>query len=103
MLAYEQLDPDTGAALTRANELDLPVVMITDTLGEKLADRVDAALEARRSRRGALSSATTTMVLLDALLLALADRDRARSLAALAELNELRKRVRAVPLAGKLP
>jgi hypothetical protein len=38
------------------------------------------------------------MAVLDALLLAVAARDRPRSLAALAELNELRRRLRGEPV-----
>jgi DNA-binding MurR/RpiR family transcriptional regulator len=103
LLAYERLDQDAEAVLARANDLGLAVVLVTDTLGAKLADRIDVALPAMRGRGGALSGAATTMAILDALLLALAGRDRARSLAALAELNELRKRLRGRPLQDELP
>ena len=98
LMAYERLDRDAEAALTRANDLGLPVVLVTDTLGAKLADRIDVALPALRGRGGGLSGGATTMVLLDALLLSVAARDRGRSLAALAELNDLRKRLRGAPL-----
>jgi DNA-binding MurR/RpiR family transcriptional regulator len=102
LLAYERLDVDADATLGRANALGLPVVLVTDTLGAKLADRIDVALPALRGRGGALSGAATTMTILEALLLALAARDRARSLAALAELNELRKRLRGRPVAEEI-
>ncbi len=98
LIAYERLDQDTDVVLTRANDFGLPVVLITDTLGAKLAGRIEVALPALRSRGGALSGASTTMAILDALVLAIAGRDRARSLAALAELNELRRRLRGRPL-----
>ena len=74
------------------------MVLITDTLGPKLADRIEAALAAPRSVAGAFGTAAATVALLDALLLAFATSERAKSLAALAELNELRSRVRAQPL-----
>src|SRR5207248_9767758 len=102
LIAYERLDQDSEVALGRANDLELPVVLLTDTLGPKLADRVDVVLPALRSRGGALSGGAATMAILDALLLALAARDRARSLAALAELNELRKRLRGAPVREEL-
>lgn len=98
LMAYERLDRDADAALARANDLGLPVVLLTDTLGPKLASRVDVALPALRGRGGAWSGGAATMAILDALLLALAARDRGRSLGALAELNELRKRLRAAPV-----
>ena len=78
-------------------------MLVTDVLGGKLADRIDVALPALRGRGGALSGAATTMTILEALLLALAARDRSRSLAALAELNELRKRHRGRPVAEHVP
>jgi DNA-binding MurR/RpiR family transcriptional regulator len=59
-------------------------------------------LPALRSRRGTLSGTAATMAILDALLLALAARDRVRSLSALAELNELRKELRGAPLREEL-
>jgi DNA-binding MurR/RpiR family transcriptional regulator len=98
LMAYERLDRDAEAVLARANDLALPVVLLTDTLAAKLADRIDVALPALRGRGGTLSGGATTMAILDALLLAVAARDRGRSLAALAELNELRKRLRGAPV-----
>jgi len=98
LLAHDSLDTDTEETLRRANDLELPVVLITDTLGAKLADRVDTALAASRSAPGSFGTSAATIALLDALLLAVAARERAKSLAALADLNELRSRVRAAPL-----
>src|SRR5436190_415572 len=98
LLAHDELDPDSDETLRRANELELPVLLITDSLGPKLAERVDVALAAPRSVAGAFGTAGATVALLDALLLAFATAERAASLAALRELNELRSRVRAEPL-----
>jgi DNA-binding MurR/RpiR family transcriptional regulator len=100
LLTYEALDDDSAATLERAGELDLPVVLVTDSLGAALADRVAASLSAPRSRAGSLSTVTSTVAILDALLLAIAARDRDRALEGLGELNRLRERVvgRHVPL-----
>lgn len=92
IVVYESLDRDTGATLERANELGLPVVLVTDTLAIALADRVEVALAAPRSRAGAFSTVATTVAIFDALILALAGRDRPRALGGLAELNALRER-----------
>jgi DNA-binding MurR/RpiR family transcriptional regulator len=102
LMAHERLDRDADVTLGRANELGLPVVLLTDTLGARLADRVDVVLPALRSRRRGLSGAAATIAILDALVLALAARDRARSVAALTELNELRRRLRGNPLPEEL-
>lgn len=98
LMAHERLDRDAEVVLGRANELGLPVVLLTDSLGAKLADRVQVTLPALRSRRRGLSGAAATIAVLDALLLALAAREPGRSLATLTELNDLRKRLRGNPL-----
>ena len=87
-------DVDARPAPTR---LGLPVVLLTDSLGAKLADRVEVTLPALRSRRRGLAGAAATIAVLDALLLALAAREPGRSLATLTELNDLRKRLRGRP------
>jgi DNA-binding MurR/RpiR family transcriptional regulator len=94
-LAHVALDPDAEATLTRANELELPVVLVTDTLGPSLAARVEASLTAPRSASGAFGTNGATLALLDALLLSFAAAERPHALAALGELDELRGRVRA--------
>jgi DNA-binding MurR/RpiR family transcriptional regulator len=100
LVVYEALDDDSNATLERANEVGVPVVLVTDTLGAALADRVTAALTAPRTRAGSLSTVTTTVAVMDALLLGVAARDRERALSGLSELNRLRRRVagRHVPL-----
>lgn len=98
LLAHDELDGDADETLRRANELELPVLLVTDTLGPKLADRVDVYFPVLRSVVGSFGTNGATLALLDALLLAVAAGERARSLASLAELNELRHRLRADPL-----
>jgi DNA-binding MurR/RpiR family transcriptional regulator len=102
LIAHERLDRPADVTLKRANDLGLPVVLLTDTLGAKLADRIDVELPAPRTSGGALSGSAATIAILEALLLALAARDRSRSLAALAELNDLRRELRAAPLRERL-
>ena len=98
LLAYDELDPDAEETLRRANELELPVVLVTDSLGPKLAPRIEVALAVPRSVGGAFGTSGATLALLDALLLAVAASDRAHAMTSLAELNELRARVSARPL-----
>lgn len=92
LVVYEALDRDSASTLERANELGLPVVLVTDTLAAALADRIHVALPAPRSQSGALSTVVTTVGLFDAIILALAGLDRDRALGGLAELNALRLR-----------
>ncbi|HEY3922330.1 MAG TPA: MurR/RpiR family transcriptional regulator [Gaiellaceae bacterium] len=103
LISYERLDRASEVTLRRANDLGLPVVLLTDTLRGRLADRIDVALTTPRSRGGSLTSSAATVAILEALLLAIAARDRSRSLGALAELNELRKQLRVAPIPEALP
>jgi DNA-binding MurR/RpiR family transcriptional regulator len=79
--------------LDRANAVGIPIILMTDTLGPELGPRVDVVLQAPRGRIGDLGSVVSTLVVLEALLLGLASRDRGPSLAALEALNELRAQI----------
>jgi DNA-binding MurR/RpiR family transcriptional regulator len=93
LLASGRVYHEVDVTLRRAAGLGVPVVLVTDTLSVALADRVQVALVAPRGRSGMLNTVATTMVVMEALLLGLAARDRPRSLAALEELNELRAQI----------
>jgi DNA-binding MurR/RpiR family transcriptional regulator len=84
---------EVEVALDRAKEVGAPVILLTDTLALELADRIEVALQAPRGRAGDLGSVVSTMVVLEALLLGLANRDRGPSLCALEALNDLRARI----------
>jgi DNA-binding MurR/RpiR family transcriptional regulator len=84
---------EVEVTLQRAREVGAPVILLTDTLARELAERVDVALLSPRGRSGVLGSAVITLVVLDALLLGLANRDRARSLTALNSLKDLRAEI----------
>jgi DNA-binding MurR/RpiR family transcriptional regulator len=90
LIAYGRVQREAEALLRRASALGLPVVLLTDTLGLALADRIAVSLSAPRGRTGMLASAAAAVVVLDALLLGIAASDRPRSLEALEELNDLR-------------
>ena len=70
--------------------LELPVVLITDHLGRRLDTAVSVALKSGRGAPGLFASHATTLVVVEALVLAIAAVDRAESEASLARLNELR-------------
>jgi DNA-binding MurR/RpiR family transcriptional regulator len=95
LMAYGLVDPEVELLLEHAARVNVPVLLLTDTLGAAYAGRVTATLSARRARTGQWSSVATTLVLLDALLFGLAASDRPRTLEALETLKELRSRVAA--------
>ena len=93
LMVYGRVNREVDVALERAREVGAPVILLTDTLAPELQGRFDVALEAPRGRSGDLGSVISTMVVLEALLLGLAKRDRAPSLAALESLNDLRAHI----------
>ena len=93
VLAYDRANPEAHIILDRARALRVPSILITDTLGLALAGQFTVALSARRAGGGMFHLSAITVVVLDALLFGLARRDRAGSLAAAEELQELRARI----------
>jgi len=92
-IAYEQAAVEVRAMFERARELKLRVVLITDSLGLALGDRLTISLSARRAGSGMYHQSGITIVILDALLMALAARRRASSLDAARDLQRLRDRI----------
>jgi DNA-binding MurR/RpiR family transcriptional regulator len=90
--------PFLRAALSRgdrdfseAHALQLPVILVTDTLDRRLAQRADVVVPARRCKAGRVALHGATFVVLEAIVLGLAASDRERSLRTLQRLNSLRE------------
>ena len=96
ILAYGRVHPYVRVLLQRAADVGAQVVLITDTLGRRIASPLAAQLNAGRGTPGLFATHGPTIVLLEALVLATAAADPARSETALATLNDLRR-----SLAGK--
>jgi DNA-binding MurR/RpiR family transcriptional regulator len=92
-LAYGRVHPHVAALVERAATVDVPVVLITDTLADRLGDQVAETLVTWRGTPGYFSSHAPTLVLLEALVLGVAESDPPRAEASLAELGDLRSRV----------
>jgi DNA-binding MurR/RpiR family transcriptional regulator len=90
VFAYGRLQSHVRVLLERANELDVPVVLITDTLGRKVGTTVHTTLQSGRGTPGLFASHGTTLVLIEALVLGIAAADRAKANVSLTTLNELR-------------
>jgi DNA-binding MurR/RpiR family transcriptional regulator len=90
VLAYGALQNHVNVMLHRAAQLNAPVVLVTDTLGRKLATRVAVTLRSGRGTPGEFASHAATLVLIEALTLAVASRARTTATTALRTLNELR-------------
>jgi DNA-binding MurR/RpiR family transcriptional regulator len=90
VFAYGRLQSHVRVLLEHAETLSVPVVLITDTLARKLSGSVSATLQSGRGAPGLFASHATTLVVIEALVLAIAATDRAASQASLTRLNELR-------------
>ena len=90
VFAYGRLQSHVRVLLDHAATLAIPVVLITDTLGRKLDDAVNVTLQCGRGAPGLFASHGTTLVVIEALVLAVAATDQPESEASLKQLNELR-------------
>jgi DNA-binding MurR/RpiR family transcriptional regulator len=89
LLAYGRLQSHVRVLIEHAETLKTPVVLITDTIGRKLTVR-GTTLQCGRGAPGLFASHATTLVVIEALVLAIAAANRKASQASLATLNELR-------------
>jgi len=88
-----RLLPECELVLDQAREVGARVVLIADSLTGRLRDRVDACLVATHSAGGLTAECLTSLVLTDALLLAVAAREKDRATRASERLNNLRERL----------
>jgi len=96
VLAYGRVHPYVRVLLERAADIGARVVLITDVLGRRLTSSVAVQLNAGRGAPSLFATHGPTIVLLEALVLAIAASHPDRSDTALATLNDLRQ-----SLAGK--
>ena len=90
VFAYGRLQSHVRVLLEHAATLDAPVVLVTDTLGRKLGTGVTTTLQSGRGAPGLFASHGTTLVVIEALVLAIAATSQVESEASLTKLNELR-------------
>ncbi len=91
VLAYGRVHPYVRVLLQRCADVGAPVVLITDGLGRHIGLPVAARLNAGRGAPSLFATHGPTVVLLEALVLATAATDPARSETALDTLNDLRQ------------
>jgi DNA-binding MurR/RpiR family transcriptional regulator len=67
LMDYGRVYREVEVTLDRANAVGIPVILLTDTLGLELAERIDLVLQAPRGRTGDLGSVVSAMAALEAL------------------------------------
>ena len=90
MIAYAPVYREVAVVLQQARELEVPVVLVSDSLGPYVPDAVKEILPVPRGRTDQLAMHGGTMVLIEALTTALAAGRRAGALANLERLSALR-------------
>jgi len=90
VLTYGRRHRHVEALLQRAADRAVPVILITDVLEPELGDRAAETLVCWRGSPGLFTSHAPTMILLEGLLMGLAQRDPERAESSLAELEALR-------------
>jgi DNA-binding MurR/RpiR family transcriptional regulator len=90
-MAHNRINRELRVILDHCLQVGVPVILLTDTLGEALRDKVDVVLSAPMSRPGTFTSQATVLILLEALTIAVAAQDRDRALAATERMNTLRE------------
>ena len=90
MLAYGRLYREIAALITHAKALRMATILITDTLGEACKGRVGHILRVERGRADALSLHTATLGLIEVLLVGVAAKRPAETVASLKRLHALR-------------
>jgi DNA-binding MurR/RpiR family transcriptional regulator len=96
ILAYSRVYQELAVLVDEVQRRNARSLLLTDTLAAKLRERVDLVLPVARGQADMLSTHTATLGLLEALLVGVASRRPAETLASLENLNESRRK-----LAGK--
>jgi DNA-binding MurR/RpiR family transcriptional regulator len=90
LFAYGRRQRHVDVLLEQANSLRVPVVLVTDVLASRLEGSVDVVLRCGRGVPGLFASHATTLVVVEALVLAIAATHRMDAERSLTRLNELR-------------
>ncbi len=98
MFAYGRVYRELAALIDRAERCRVATILCTDTLAPKLGDRVDLVLQVARGRADMLSMHTATLGLIEALLVGVAVKRPAETLASLRSLNALRAQLVGAPM-----
>ncbi len=93
MLAYGVAYPEAEATISEARRNHIPIVLISDSLDERLARHAKIVVPVARGRAGAVALHGATFVALEAMAMGVVACDQPRAMAALQKLNELRQTV----------
>ncbi|AYG66997.1 MULTISPECIES: MurR/RpiR family transcriptional regulator [unclassified Rhizobium] len=90
MMAYAPLYREVEVLLEHAGKHGVPVILVSDDLGPLIADKVEEVLPVPRGNAGHLAMHAGTMVLIEALIVALAAKGKKAAVDSLDQLSQLR-------------
>jgi DNA-binding MurR/RpiR family transcriptional regulator len=94
VICFFSINPSLRLVLEYASEVQCPVIMITDTLDTLIGDKADVVLAAKRGPVSEFHSLVVPMTIINALLLAVANRDQEKILPTLDRLDLLRDKLK---------
>jgi DNA-binding MurR/RpiR family transcriptional regulator len=92
-IAPHRLAREMRVVLDYTHSVGAKVVLLTETLGEALRDHADVTLSVPFGQPNTYGGQTTTLVLLEAITVAVAAKDEERSMRAVTRMNELRRQL----------
>ncbi len=96
MICFFDVSPTQQLVLEYANEMHCPVILLTDTLGSIIGEQADVVLAARRGPMAEFHSLVVPMTIINTLLLAIANEDRAHVMANLDKLDQMRESLKEI-------
>ena len=94
MIGFFDVSPTQQLVLDYANEVNCPIIILTDTLGSIIGDKADVVLAARRGPMAEFHSLVVPMTIINTLLLAIANEERDLVMANLDKLDQMRERLK---------
>ena len=89
-IGFHSVNPSLQLVLKRANDKNMPIIFITDTLGDLVGKMATVTLAARRGPVSAFHSLTVPMTIINSLFLSLTSVDNKKIMKTLDELDQLR-------------
>jgi DNA-binding MurR/RpiR family transcriptional regulator len=93
-IGFFDVNPALQIVLDYAREVHCPSILLTDTLGSIVGEKVDIVLAAKRGPVSAFHSLVVPMTIINTLLLEIANRDQETVTANLDRLDQLRARLK---------
>ena len=96
VICFFNLTPALQLVLDYADQVDCPVIMLTDTLGTIVGDKADVVLAAKRGPLSEFHSLVVPMTIINSLLLALASEDQEDVVMHLDKLDQVRQHLKKI-------